>query len=305
MKKISLVLMLLSALAVSAQQSSEPETSAAAHVRVAEPASYADLNCAGFVTRESIPKNNTVVGGFDTPSEVLYAQKETVFLGGGGYEEGKNYAVIRELRDLNEYELFPGQFKAVKNMGQPYADIGHVKVTAIRGSIAIAQIEFSCQNMTMGDIVVPLAERPEVILPLPSGTRFPPPGTSDLTARIVLARDFDSQVGYRNAVYINAGSGQGVKVGDRFRAMRSYDPDKIDPVDAISYQYRDIYDDTQKNFKQPFAPFSSGKQNKVLPSKIVGELVVVSVTPTSSTLLVSNALETIDLGDMVERIKAQ
>jgi hypothetical protein len=38
---------------------------------------------------------------------------------------------------------------------------------------------------------------------------------------------------------------------------------------------------------------------------MVGELVVVSVTPTSSTLLVSNALETIDLGDMVERVKAQ
>jgi hypothetical protein len=305
MKKISLVVMLFGALAVSAQQSSEPQTSTSSHVRVAEPASYADLNCAGFVTRESIPKNNTVVAGFDTPSQVLYAQKETVFLSGGGYEEGKTYGVIRELIDLNKYELFPGQFKAVKTMGQPYADIGHVKVTAIRGSIAVAQIEFSCENMTMGDIVVPLAEKPAVIMPLPSGTRFPPPGTSDLTARIVLARDFDSQIGYRNAVYINAGSGQGVKVGDRFRALRSYDPRKIDPVDAISYEYRDIYDDTQKNYKPSFSPFSTGRGSAVLPSKVVGELVVVSVTPTSSTLLVSNALETIDLGDMVERIKGQ
>ncbi len=303
MKKISLVVMLFCALAVSAQQSSQPQTSAAAHVRVAEPASYADLNCAGFVTREAIPKNNTVVAGLDTPSEVLYAQKETVFLGGGGYEEGKNYAIIRELTDLNKYELFPGQFRDIKVMGQPYGDIGHVKVTAIRGSIAIAQIEFSCESMTIGDIVVPLVEKPQIIMPLPSATRFPAPGTSDLTARIVLARNFDSQIGYRTPVYINAGSGQGVKVGDRFRAMRSYDPRKIDPVDAVSYEYHGVYDDTQKNYKERFSPFGSGKQNAVLPPKMVGELVVVSVTPTSSTLLVSNALETIDLGDMVERIK--
>jgi hypothetical protein len=305
MKKISLIMMLFGALAASAQQTPVAQTFTTSHVRAPEKASYADLNCAGFVTRESIPKNNTVVAGFDTPSQVLYAQKETVFLSGGGYEEGKTYGVIRELTDLNKYELFPGQFKDVKVMGQPYADIGHVKVTAIRGSIAIAEIEFSCENMTMGDIVVPFAEKPVVVMPPPSPTRFPPPGTSDLTARIVLARDFDSQIGYRNAVYINAGSGQGVKVGDHFRAMRSYDPNKMDPVDAISYDYHDIYDDTQKNYKPSFSPFSSGKQNKVLPSKVVGELIVVSVTPTSSTLLVSNALETIDLGDYVERIKAQ
>jgi hypothetical protein len=304
MKKISLVVILFGALAVSAQQT--PDASEhASHVRPAEPASYADLNCAGFVTREAIPKNNTVVAGFDTPSETLYAQKETVFLSGGGYEEGKNYAVVRELKDLNEYELFPGQFKDIKVMGQTYADIGHVKVTAIRGSIAVAQIEFSCENMTMGDIVVPISERPEVMLPPPSSTRFPAPGTSDLTARIVLAREFDSQIGYRNAVYINAGSGQGVKVGDHFRAMRSYDPKRIDPVDAISYGYNDVYDDTQKNFKPTFPLFNHHSQEAQLPSRMVGELVVVSVTPTSSTLLVSNALETIDLGDMVERVKAQ
>jgi hypothetical protein len=305
MKKIFSVVMLFGALAVSAQETPATAAQSARHVRPAEPATYADLNCAGFVTREAIPKNNTVVAGFDPPSEVLYAQKETVFLSGGGYEEGKNYAVVRELRDLNEYELFPGQFKAIKTMGQPYADIGHVKVTAIRGSIAVAQIEFSCENMTMGDIVVPLGERPEVIMPPPSSTRFPTPGTSDLTARIVLARDFDSQIGYRNAVYINAGSGQGVKVGDHFRAMRSYDPKRIDPVDAISYGYNDVYDDTQKNFKPTFPLFNHHSQEAQLPSRMVGELVVVSVTPTSSTLLVSNALETLDLGDMVERVKAQ
>ncbi|HLH06878.1 MAG TPA: hypothetical protein VKW78_06560 [Terriglobales bacterium] len=299
MKKISLVAILFSALAVSAQQSA-PTVETSKHTIEPEPATYSDVYCAGFVSREAVPKNNIVVSGFETPSEALYAQKETVFLSGGGFEEGKSYAVIRELTDPNRYELFPGQTRALKSMGQPYADIGHVKVVAIRGDIAIAQIELSCQAMTLGDIVVPIPERQLVMMPLPSPERFPAPGTSDLTARIILAKEFDSQVGYRNAVYINAGSGQGVKVGDRFRALRSYDPKKIDPVDAISYDYHDIMDDTQKNVLIP-----NGKRQAQLPSRVVGELVVVGVTPTSSTLLVSNALETIDLGDYVEREKAQ
>lgn len=296
MKKISLLVLLFGALAAFAQ---DQTTVVASHPITAEPASYTDLYCAGFVTRESVPMNNLVVAGLDSPHEALYGQGETVFLSGGGFEEGKTYAVIRELTDPNKYQFFPGQNKALSAMGQPYADIGHVKVTALRGSTAVAQIVFSCQSMTAGDIVVPLAEKQSVMLEPPAHTRFPTPGTTDLSARIILAREFDGEIGYRSAVYINAGSGQGVKVGDRFRAMRSYDSKKMDPVDALSYDTGSA-EDTQKNVLKP-----NKSRDSQLPSRMIGELVVVTVTPTSSTLIVSSSLEPLTPGDEVERIKAQ
>ena len=47
-----------------------------------------------------------------------------IYLQGSGYNAGAEYEVIRALRDLNEYEMFPGQKKALKETGQPYEEVG-------------------------------------------------------------------------------------------------------------------------------------------------------------------------------------
>ena len=44
---------------------------------------------------------------------------------------------------------------------------------------------------------------------------------------------------------INVGSNQGVKIGDYFRAVRSYEADLKDPVDSLSFRAA-IAEDTQK-----------------------------------------------------------
>ena len=56
------------------------------------------------------------------------------------------------------------------------------------------------------------------------------------SGRIVLAKDFDSILGTGAKVYMNVGANQGVKVGDYFRAVRSYEADLQDPVDSLSFK---------------------------------------------------------------------
>ena len=70
--------------------------------------------------------------------------------------------MIRELRDPNRSPAFAGQAAAIAASGQPYADLGRVRVTAIRGKTAIAQVEFSCSPIVPGDIVVPFQEKAPV-----------------------------------------------------------------------------------------------------------------------------------------------
>ena len=46
-------------------------------------------------------------------------------------------------------------------------------------------------------------------------------------------------------MYLNVGANQGVKPGDYFRAVRTYEADLHDPVDSLSFK-ASISEDTQR-----------------------------------------------------------
>ena len=101
------------------------------------------------------------------------------------------------------------------------------------------------------------------------------------------------------------GANQGVKVGDYFRAVRPYWLDRDDEVEGISLRAW-MTDDTQKNppSLEPALFRKSGKGPVIrladYPRRAVGEMVVLSVTPTSSTAMAIFALEDLHLGDVAE-----
>ena len=71
------------------------------------------------------------------------------------------------------------------------------------------------------------------------------PATSKVSGRIVMGKDFDSELGTGHKVYINVGANQGVKIGDYFRAVRLYDADLKSPVDSLSFKAA-LAEDSQK-----------------------------------------------------------
>src|ERR1700689_2611556 len=74
-------------------------------VRFQTPTS-ADLYCAGFLTKEHIPDSKYVNGVLQTPASTKFGIGDLVYLAGGGYQAGQLYSVIREMRDLNEYDIY-------------------------------------------------------------------------------------------------------------------------------------------------------------------------------------------------------
>jgi len=314
MKKIGLLL-LLAATAAGAQSgsgtaadSTTPEGTTATSVgfpiqRVQMP-TYSDVYCAGFINRHSLPDANFVAGGLQTPSTTKFVNGNVVYLKGSGYTVGAQYEIIRALRDINEYETFPGQQKLLKATGQPYEAVGRVRIVDTRGKTAVAQIEYSCDPINLGDTAIPFAEKPMVTFHPPVRfDRFLPTG-SKVSGRIVMGKDFDSEFGTGQKVYLNLGSNQGVKVGDYFRAVRSYEADLNDPVDSLSFKAA-ISEDTQK--KQPSVdPHMFTKSNgpvihvRDLPRRAVGEIVVIGTTPTTATGMIVFAMEDVHAGDGVE-----
>ena len=119
--------------------------------RVQTPTS-ADLYCGGFVSKDLVPNANFVAGGLESPNTTKFARNDLVFLAGSGYQTGQQYEIVRELQDPNRYELFAGQHSMLKAMGQPYSELGRVRIVDTRGKMAIGHVEFSCEPMVPGDV---------------------------------------------------------------------------------------------------------------------------------------------------------
>jgi hypothetical protein len=315
MKKIGLLLLLCAAVSAAAQQADStsakqdtPQGTLATSVtfpyeRVQTPTN-ADLYCAGFVSKQLLPDSNFVVGGLQTPNTTKFVNGEVVYLKGSGYQTGQQYEIVRELRDPNRYELFTGQHSMLKATGQPYAELGRVRIVDTRSKTAVAQVEFSCDPIAPGDIAIPFAEKPAVSFhPQIRFDRFAP-ASGKLSGRIVLAKDFDSELGTGSKVYMNVGANQGIKVGDYFRAVRSYEADLHDPVDSLSFK-ASTNEDTQRkmpSFEPKLFTKTNGPTIHVadLPRRAVGEIVVLSTTATTATGMVVFAMEDVYVGDGVE-----
>lgn len=266
---------------------------------------YSDMYCAGFISKHSLPDANFVAGGLETPSTTKFVRGDIIYLHGSGYATGAEYEIVRELRDMDEYEMFPGQNRLLKATGQPYEEVARIKIIDTRSRrSAIAQIQFSCDTVNPGDTAIPFTEKQMVNFHSPIRfDRFLPPN-GKVSGRIVLAKDFDSQLGTGQKVYLNVGANQGVKIGDYFRAVRSYESDLKDPVDSLSFKAA-ISEDTQKKTPSIDANLltrTNGPMIHVrdLPRRAVGEIVILGVTNTTATGMIVFAPENVRAGDTVE-----
>ena len=313
MKKISLLLVFIAATAWSqtegnsagspTPQGSLPTTASFPIQRVQMP-TYADVYCAGFINRQSLPDANFVAGGLNTPTTTKFVKDDIVYLQGTGYNTGAEYEIVRALKDVNEYELFPGQAKLLKATGQPYSEVGRVRIIDTRSRAAIAQIEYSCDPINPGDTAIPFAEKSMVAFHPPMRFDRFLPTSSKVSGRIVMARDFDSELGTGQKIYFNVGSNQGVKVGDYFRATRQYEVDLHDQVDSLSFKAA-LSEDTQKkqaSVDPNFLTKSNGPIIHVrdLPRRAVAEVVVIGTTPTTATGMIVFAMEDVHAGDDIE-----
>src|ERR1700730_15679762 len=110
MKKIGLLVVLVAAEARAQSVADMPptdpntpqgtiSTSANFPVQRVQMPTYADVYCAGFINRQSLPDANFVAGGLDTPQSTKFVKDDIVYMQGSGYTPGAEYEIIRELRD--------------------------------------------------------------------------------------------------------------------------------------------------------------------------------------------------------------
>jgi outer membrane protein OmpA-like peptidoglycan-associated protein len=252
-----------------------------------------DLNCAGFITNQNYGSAARLTGGWESPNTSRFADRDFVYITGNA-QPGQEFSVIRKLRDPNHSEAFPGQRRTVAAHGGAYAELGRVRVTGHSDKVAIAEVVSSCDYMVEGDYVVPVIEH-QALQFRPEGAfeRFAPPN-GKATGRIIMAKDFDFFVAAGQKVYLDMGADKGLKPGDYVRAVRTAEDVRRTPIDALSRK-ASINEDTQANHA-----FSTEADAADFPRKAVGEMMVLSVSPSSATAMVLHSLDDIHVGDTVE-----
>jgi hypothetical protein len=314
MKRAVLIGLLILPLSAKAQQSGAGEPTPSGTIatsktfpveRVRKPTDV-DLYCSGFIAKKAEARDKFVAGGLDSPFTTQFANNEAVFLHGGGYEAGQEYTIIRELRDSNRYELFPGQWAAVNAAGQPYEELGRVKIVDTRHKMAIARVEFSCDTILPGDYAIPFVEKTAIEFHPPMRFDRFASANGQVSGRIIMAKDFESELGTGSKVYLNIGSNHGLKVGDYLKAVRTYEATERDRVDSLSFD-APTFEPTQARQPSIDPTFltrakTNGPEIHVaqMPRRAVGELVIIGTTPTTATGMIVFALEPVLTGDRVE-----
>ncbi|HEY1464100.1 MAG TPA: hypothetical protein VGF44_11840 [Terriglobales bacterium] len=272
-------------------------------IQVTKP-TYADLYCSGFISKQLLPNASFVTGGLQTPSTTKYVNGDLLYLAGNGYQVGQQFTVIRELRDPNKFELFHGQHNLLKSAGQPYGELARVRILDTRSKMAVAQVEYSCDPINPGDFVIPFVDKQNISFQAPHTFDRFLPASNRISGRIILAKDFDYEIGTGAKVYLNVGASQGVQVGTYFRAFRRYEEDLQNPVDSLSFK-ASIAEDTQKrppSMEQTMFTKTNGPQIHVkdMPRRSVAEIVIIGTTATTATGMITSALEDVHVGDGVE-----
>lgn len=273
----------------------QPQLTQTTGVTVSSKPTPSDMYCSGYITTENVPESHFVVGGLDSPYQTHFAgATDRVYIHGGGFKEGDKVQIVRKVRDPNRYQPFHGQSGDVKRLGQPYFERGYVRVIDVQKNVAIAIPELSCGDIVPGDLAIPLVDRP---VPEFQNISLEPLAAPNgkTTGRIVMANEFDINVGSKQKVYLNIGEDKGLKVGDYLRATRTYDYSYYHDNEAgMSTKASD----TEETQKKP--PKVSKREVAELPRRTVADMIVLTVHPRSATAMILTALEAVRVGDNVE-----
>jgi len=254
-----------------------------------------DMYCSGFITTQAVPESSYVAGGWNSPDQAHFAgATDYVYVyGASAFKAGDRLHIVRRVKDPNHYELYKGERSAIASVGQPYFERGYVRVLEVQKNVAITVPELSCGDMVPGDLAIPLVEREKPVFRAVTLDRFALPN-GKTTGRIVMANEFDSEVGSGQKVYLNIGEDKGLKVGDYLRATRTYEYAYHDRDSGLSARSHDMED----NQKAP-PKFPKDKLGE-FPRKTLGDMIVLHVHPRSATAMIITALEDIRVGDGVE-----
>jgi hypothetical protein len=254
---------------------------------------YSAVYCSNFVTTDRGGDDSRLISGEESNSKIVFTAHDYVYISKGsaqGVHVGDRYSVYRPEKDPTEVQWFKWQDKLMKAMGTYYQDLGQLKVVNVQPNVSTAEVTFACDYLQRGDLIRPWQERPSPpYKPAEKFDRFAPVSGKSV-GMLVVGKDFGQVYGKFQTVFVNLGTNQGVNVGDYMRVFR------YQGGNAQTAANFDDYQDRMYGFGSNPVKY---KWND-LPRELLGEGIVLNVSPNSSTIYITYSRVDMYAGDYAE-----
>lgn len=273
-----------------------------------------NLFCAGYIQSSPFISDWEVVGSTDEREQNIFSENDFLYVrrGLGNVQVGDEFLIVRPRG------RFSTKFSNKGDLGIYIQEVGTAEVVRVKPEILVVRVKMSCDNILMGDLMVP---KPNRVSPLyetrPPLDLFTEPSGKTM-GRIVMARDGREALSAQQIVYIDLGSEDNVKVGDYFTIFRPLGKGGVlnsNQKESMSARDEGFQSRTYRGGKfSIMAPRKSGENasGPIVTTKeaksrrpaglrlVVGELVILNVKEKTATALITRNTQEIHPGDMVE-----
>ncbi len=286
---------------------------------VAPAARPADLQCAGFIEYAPAPNYLQVVGGEQEQEQTIYAVGDFIYINAGAKQnvrEGAEYSVVRPRGQ------FTSKWTQKKGwLGVYTQEVARLRVTRVKAETSVAQVTDACDMILLGDLLRNVPARVSPVAPVDAAfDRFAEPSGKQ-QGRIVLARDGLEMPSVHQVVYIDLGSEDSVKEGDRLAIFRPvgrgnvsrYRDEEITPSanygfeserfrgGKFSIKAQRVQNPSNNGSRGPMITSPKIKRSRPsLPRKMVGEMVILDVQQRTATAIITRVAQEVHTGDFVE-----
>ena len=171
-----------------------------------------EMACIGSVVDYTMPAELYIAGVEEEGSGILATQGQIVYLNGprtGLLKVGDVNAVVRPEGMIRD--------PATGNeLGFYYRDLGSVRVESVQDGVAIARIVQSCCEMIKGDLVISRNARLALESQVELSNDLTLVPSDSVTGSILLGKENIQELSTGQICFINLGSRDGIKTGDRF-----------------------------------------------------------------------------------------
>lgn len=217
-----------------------------------------------FVDRDKLEFAGVVSGSTD--EKTLLSTGDTIYIrydNGKPPKVGKKYAVYKERRAVKHP-------KSGKRLGSYVKIIGEVEILSVKkDKRARAIITDSVDVIERGHRVGPLQRQFKEVDPTPNKV--------DLQGTIVAQLFADELIGARQVVFVDKGTNDGVRDGNRFFVVR-----RGDALEEVGGSVS-----------------NKGQDDRRFPARAIGEVTVVQAGKSSAVCLVTLSVQEIEVGDLV------
>lgn len=282
-------------------------------------AQEAELICAGYIEYAPNYSGLEVVGGEEEQEKRNYFAGDVVYINAGsrqGVTVGQEFQVVRPRGQ------FTSKLTRKKGwLGVFTQEIARLRVTVVKEQVSVAQITSECDMVLLGDL---LRGVPQRVSP-PAGDmsnidRFADPSGKQ-KGRIVLARDAREMISRDQIVYIDLGTEDNLKVGDRLAVYRPagrgnitrFRDEEVTPSANYGFESEIFrggkFSNKAQRVKDPnntgiYGPMTTTPQVKrrrpPMPRKVVGEITILNVQSRTATAVITRVAQEIHTGDFVE-----